>query len=364
VYRKWWTKIEYPLFLASTVLGIIGLIAILSASGDDTGSGSEFQKQLIYFGIGLLMMLLMTAIDYEFWSRIHIWLYGLNVGLLLLVLFLGHSAQGAQRWISLGSLGTFQPSEIAKLLLILTLARFLSAPEREGRLSPLDILLASIHAGFPMIIVLIQPDLGTSLVFIAVLAAMLYSKGVKPLFLGGALSAGAFVLYFFLKDYQRRRIFAFLNPNSDPTGSGWNIIQSKIAIGSGQVMGKGLFAGTQNQLRFVPEHSTDFIFTVVGEEMGLVGGLALLALYSYILFQAISISLMARESYGSLVAVGIIAMLATHIFVNLGMTMGILPVTGIPLPFISYGGSALITNMMAVGVLASISLRRVQRFEC
>jgi len=336
----------------------IGFLIIYSATGRGIEVSREIEKQLIWFFLGLILLIMMTLVDYEFWGRIYRLIYFMNILLLILVLFIGHDARGSQRWLPLGPF-SFQPSELAKLLLIITLARFLSTREK---LTALDIAFSLFHVAIPMLLILKQPDLGTALVLLAIYFAMMYHKGVSPFYLPGLTAIGAMIAPFVLKDYQKKRLLAFLNPESDPHGGGWNIIQSKIAIGSGKLFGKGLFAGTQGQLRFVPEHSTDFIFTVVGEELGLVGSLLILSLYFYVLWQGIKVISHAKDDFGSLIATGILTMLFFHVVVNIGMTIGIMPITGIPLPFISYGGSSLLCNMMAIGMLLGISLRREKIF--
>jgi rod shape determining protein RodA len=259
----------------------------------------------------------------------------------------------------MGPLGTFQPSEMAKLALIITLARILSLREHWKLL---DVLKTGLYIGVPWLLILIQPDLGTALVLVAVGMIMLYAVGVKPWILVSAIMAGFLTAPLILQDYQKRRLLTFINPEGDPEGGGWNIIQSTIAIGSGKIWGKGMFLGTQSQLDFVPEHSTDFIFSVMGEELGLVGALSLLILYFLLLWQGITIAQKSKDTFGTLMAIGIVAMLGFHIFVNIGMTIGIMPVVGVPLPFVSYGGSSMLTNMMAVGILGSIYLRRATIF--
>jgi rod shape determining protein RodA len=341
--------------LAVLSLAAFGFILLYSATGRGPEPTSEVERQLIWLIPGLAMMFIMALVDYEFWGKMHRWIYALNVLLLLLVMFVGHESRGSQRWLGFGSF-TVQPSEIAKIFFIMTLSRFLST--REDGLSGGDILLSLIHLAIPMLLILKQPDLGTALVLLAVYLVLMFRAGVTPWFLAGLFFLGAVASPFVLKDYQKQRLLVFLNPEADPHGGGWSLIQSKIAIGSGKLLGKGLFAGTQGQLRFVPEHSTDFIFTVAGEEHGFVGSAIILALYFYIIWQAIRISSQARDTYGSLIAMGIMTMLLFHVVVNVGMNIGIMPITGIPLPFLSYGGSSLLTNMMAAGLLLGISFRR------
>jgi len=302
-----------------------------------------------------------AAFDYRRWRRSAYWLYALNLLLLALVMRGGHSALGAQRWISLGPLGTFQPSEPAKLVLAMTIASLLA---RRAAVTPREIFIVLAAVAVPALLILKQPDLGTTLVIGAILTAELFF-GVSKLIHFGIYAAAASALGAFvvgtnavLKPFQRNRLLIFLHPNADPQGAGWNLNQSKIAVGSGELFGKGLYRGTQTQLDFVPEHSRDFIFTVVGEELGYLGALGLLTLYAVLLFGGLRSAFAAHDRFGLLLAVGIVAMFAFHVVVNVGMTVGIMPITGIPLPFMSYGGSAILTDFAAVGILLNIQLQR------
>ena len=285
-------------------------------------------------------------------------LYIFNLIMLLAVMFVGQTALGAQRWIQIGPI-TLQPSEFSKIIMIISLATILQ--ERVGKLNTLsDLLPVAAYVGVPFLLVMKQPDLGTSLVFMAIFFGMVFTCGIKLKLLAGIFGTGVAcmpILWHFLKDYQKMRIMVFMDPNVDPLGSGYHIIQSKIAIGSGMLFGKGLFEGTQSQLNFLPENHTDFIFAVVGEEWGFVGAVVLLLLYLVVLWRGIQIARQAQDSFGTLLAVGITSMLAFHVLVNVGMTAGIMPVTGIPLPFMSYGVSALTTNIMAVTILMNIYMR-------
>jgi rod shape determining protein RodA len=207
-------------------------------------------------------------------------------------------------------------------------------------------------------LILVQPDLGTALVLVAVTLILFYFIGLKPWILFSTLFFGLAMAPFILHDYQKQRLLTFINPEGDPEGGGWNLIQARIAIGAGKIWGKGIFLGTQNQLNFVPEHSTDFIFTIVGEELGIIGAVGILLLYFYLLWQGLSVARDSRDLFGTLLAIGIVAMFGFHIFVNIGMNIGIMPVAGIPLPFISYGGSSLLTSMISIGILGSIYYRK------
>jgi rod shape determining protein RodA len=359
--RPWFRRFNWLMAMSTIALAIFGIIAIHSADLSNPAAAGEWRKQVGYTVVGTGLMGMCAAIDYRRWRRWATWLYGINLVLLLLVMRGGHSALGAQRWISLGPLGTFQPSEPAKLVIAIAIAALLA---RRTTVGVRDIAIVLGAVAIPALLILKQPDLGTTLVIGAILSAELFF-GVSNMlhfvvYAAAATAAGAFVAgtNAVLKPFQRNRLLIFLHPNSDPQGAGWNLNQSKIAVGSGGVFGKGLYHGTQTQLDFVPEHSRDFIFTVVGEELGYAGALVLLGLYATLLFGGVRAAFSAHDRFGLLLAAGIVAMLAFHIVVNVGMTIGIMPITGIPLPFMSYGGSAILTDFIAVGILLNIQLQR------
>jgi len=344
----------------AVLIALGGVLVINSADLHDPYASSEWRKQLVYVAIGTIVMAVFSAVDYHKWQRWALNLYIANFLLLGLVAVGGHSALGAQRWISLGPI-VFQPSEPAKLILAICAAALLA---RSATVGWKEMTLAIVAVAVPSLLILKQPDLGTTLVVFAILSAELFFAVTKTsLFLVYATAtglAGWFVVgtKFVLKKFQRDRLLVFLHPDADPQGAGWNLNQSKIAVGSGQIFGKGLYHGTQTQLNFVPEHSRDFIFTVVGEEFGYAGSLTLIAFYAIVLFAALRAMLAARDRFGVLLAAGLVAMLAFHITVNIGMTVGIMPITGIPLPFMSYGGTAVLTDFAAVGLLLNIYLQR------
>jgi rod shape determining protein RodA len=320
-------------------------------------ASGEFEKQIFYFLLGVAAMIGAAFLDYRNWQRWAPALYVVNLLLLLFILRGGHSAMGAQRWISLGPLGTFQPSEPAKLVIAISLATVLCAQTYD---EIKDLWKPLLTVAIPALLVLKQPDLGTSLVLVAILTVELFfglpKLGDFGIYALGVLvvAAAALGTNAVLKPFQRARLFVFLNPKADPQGSGYNLNQSKIAVGSGEWFGRGLYHGTQTQLNFVPEHSRDFIFTVLAEEWGFAGALALLALYAALLYGGIRTMIAARDRFGFLLAAGLVGMLFFHVLVNLGMTIGIMPITGIPLPFMSYGGSAMLTDFVAVGILLNI----------
>ncbi len=302
-------------------------------------------------------MIAFSRIDYRNFSRWAPWLYGINLAVLLFVLKGGHNALGAQRWISLGPLGTFQPSEPAKLILAIFVAWGLCKwPFRRVE----DLARPLVAVGIPALLIVKQPDLGTTLVLLSILSTQLFF-GLERLryfavYAIGVVATAAVTVgtNWILKPFQKARLLVFINPKADPQGTGYNLNQSKIAVGSGEWFGRGLHHGTQTQLNFVPEHSRDFIFTVVAEELGFLGAISLIAVYVVLIYGGILTMLAARDKFGFLLAAGIVGMFAFHIIVNVGMTIGIMPITGIPLPFMSYGGSAILTNFAAIGILLNI----------
>jgi rod shape determining protein RodA len=343
----------------------ISLMVIGSATHINTPSEERYwfvQRQGLFALMNCAIVFLMLHFDYKALQKHANALYAINLVMLLAVMLIGQSALGAQRWIQLGPV-SIQPSEFSKIIMIISMAAMLE--KRVGRLNTLkDLLPVAAYMGVPFLLVMKQPDLGTSLVFIAILLGMLLVAGVNLRLMAGLFAAGTAMLplfWHFLKDYQKMRIMVFMDPNVDPLGSGYHIIQSKIAIGSGMIFGKGLFQGTQSQLNFLPENHTDFIFAVIGEELGFVGAAIVLILYGVFLYRAVKIANNAKDNFGVLLAVGITSMMAFHLLVNVGMTAGIMPVTGIPLPFMSYGVSSLTTNMVAIGLLLNINMQRQKR---
>lgn len=359
--RPWYRSLNWAMAATCVVIACLGDVLIHSANLRDPDAAGEWRKQIMYILIGMLVMGVCAATDYSRWRQWARVLYAVNLLMLAFVFHSGHSAFGAVRWISLGPLGTFQPSEPAKPILAVVIAAMLS---RRGTVDRRDIFETIGVVIVPALLILKQPDLGTALVVMAIFSAELFFGVARTWYFGVYAAAitllGAFVVStnLILKPFQRNRLLVFLHPGVDPQGVGWNLSQSKIAVGSGELFGKGLYHGTQTQLNFVPEHSRDFIFTVLGEEFGFIGSAALIAMYAIVLFGGIAAMLTARDRFGFLLAAGLAAMLAFHVTVNIGMTIGIMPITGIPLPFMSYGGSAIITDFMAVGILLNIHLQR------
>lgn len=359
--KRFLRNYNWPLAIAAVAATAIGIVCIGSASLHNAQFAGEAHRQILYVCLGIALMVGVSLVDYRNWQRWAPGLYVVNFLLLLFILRGGHSALGAQRWISLGPLGTFQPSEPAKLVLAISLAAVLC----RGRYDRLqDLWKPLLTVAIPALLILKQPDLGTALVLLAILTAQLFLGLPKigdfavyalAVLLVAAVAIGTNAV---LKPFQKARLFVFLNPKLDPLGAGYSLNQSKIAVGSGELLGRGLYHGTQTQLNFVPENSTDFIFTVLAEEWGFAGAIVLLAIYAVLLYGAVRSMLAARDRFGFLLAGGLVGMLFFHILVNVGMTVGIMPITGIPLPFVSFGGSAILTGFAAVGILLNVHVQR------
>ncbi|MDI6894142.1 MAG: rod shape-determining protein RodA [Bacillota bacterium] len=368
--RPWLRDLEPGIVLATAGLVAFSLAAIASASYS-MNPGDRFffvRRQLLWLVVAVGAAVVARIIDYRVivgWAGP---LYVLNLVLLAAVLVVGRQAQGAQRWIPLGPFD-FQPSELAKLIIVITLAAHLG--RREVPLRGLREAAPYVaHVTLPLLLILVQPDLGTSLVLGAVLLGMLYAAGVPGGRLVAVVGAGLSLVVAAiwahlnwgvplpLRDYQLNRLLVFLQPGRDPLGAGYHLLQSKIAIGSGEFWGKHLFYGTQNQLNFLPNRHTDFVFSVIGEELGFAGGIAVLGLYCYLMYRILRVARVAGDYRGALICIGVASMLSFHVLVNVGMTVGIMPITGIPLPFVSYGGSSLVTCMMSLGLVLNVYGRR------
>ena len=357
-------NIDYTLLITVVILCFYGLIILYSATRMTTVGEDGYyfvKRQIAWMFSGFAFMIMILFIDYHYVEKYSKFVYFLAIILLAMVIFSGRATYGARRWLSIGPV-EFQPSEFAKIALIIFLADFLNK-YREKLDYFFYFLIPFAYTGLLILLVFMQPDLGTSLVYLAILIIMLFVVGVKIKFLAAvsftALSSVP-ILWIFLKEYQKRRVILFLNPNIDPLGGGYNVIQSRIAIGSGGLLGKGLFGGLQSQLHFLPAQHTDFIFSVVGEELGFLGTLFLLGLYAIVLWRGIKIAREAKDLLGSLLASGAVAFLLFHILVNIGMAMGILPATGLPLPFLSYGGTFMISNLVVIGILLNVEIHKVK----
>jgi rod shape determining protein RodA len=354
--------IDWYLILATLALCGIGLVCVYSATHfdpmSDVSNDLFLKKQILWIVLAIPLFIIASRTEYHGLLEHHRLIYGANIVLLTAVLVMGHNeVNGAQRWISLGSF-RLQPSEFAKLAIIVTLTAYLCS--RQSMLREMPTLLYSLlHVAVPVLIIFKQPDLGTALVIMCIWLVMTFVSGARLRHLAALLAIGA-VLFAGLwvtggiKEYQKDRLRVFLNAQADPQGNGYHVTQALDAIGSGRLWGKGLFHGTQGQLGFIPEQHTDFIFTIVGEELGFVGSAALVFLYAIFLWRGCLIALHAADLEGRLLASGIVSMFLYHVLVNIGMTIGIMPVTGVPLPFMSYGGSSMMANLTAVGLLQSI----------
>jgi rod shape determining protein RodA len=352
-------NIDIWLIVVVLLITAIGLLVLYSATQPEVFPLTRVKKQATFIALGSVIVLLIVSIDYRAFERLYYPMYFGCILLLGLVLMWGNVEYGAQRWFRIGGF-SLQPSEIAKVFIILTLAYSMSL--REGNHSFWDVCAYLAHVAVPMVLILKQPDLGTSLVLLAILFGMMFVAGVpnKYLFMLAAagLAASPIVYTKFLEDYQKRRLLAFIDPSLDRFGTGYNIIQSKVAIGSGGLFGKGYLAGTQTQLSFLPARYSDFIFSVLCEEFGFIGGCLLVLLFAVLLWRGMRIALTAKDEYGRLIAAGVVSYLFFHVLTNIGMSLAILPVTGIPLPFVSYGGSSLLTSMAGVGLLLNVYMRR------
>jgi rod shape determining protein RodA len=345
--------------LLLTVYGIAMIYAALAAPGADSAARSAVLHEAIYGLLGIALLVLACCVDYRLFRAMFWPLCAGNVLLLLAVLALGHASGGAQRWLNLGFL-PFQPSELGKLLVILTLARVLA--DAGDRITTFRaVVLTLLVALVPAALVYPQPDLGTALVYVAIWVGMAYAAGVRLrhfLLLLGAAAISAPVAVHFLHAYQLNRLTIFLDPQKDPTGAGYNIIQALIAIGSGGWMGQGWAQGAQSQLHYLRVEQSDFIFSAIAEQLGFLGCMLLFFLFGMLLNRLLAAAAVAQDLYGRLVAIGVMWMILFQSFVNVGMNMQIMPVTGIPLPFISAGGSSLITCLFAVGIVQSIRMRQ------
>lgn len=360
--RRLLRNLDLSLIMVTFAIIATSLVIIGSATHINTSSEDRYwfvQRQGMFALANCFLIFIMLHFDYKSIGRFANMLYGINLIMLIAVMAVGQSALGAQRWIQIGPIN-LQPSEFSKLIMIIALANLLD--KKWGKLNTFrEIIPVFLYIALPFLLVLKQPDLGTSLVFLAILFGMIFVAGISIKHLMLIFASGAAIMpifWHFLKDYQKKRLTVFIDPNVDPLGSGYHIIQSKIAIGSGMLFGKGLFGGTQSQLNFLPENHTDFIFAVIGEELGFIGAVIILMLYFILLYRGIKIASTAPDNFGTLLAAGITTMLTFHVLVNVGMTAGIMPVTGIPLPLMSYGVSSLTTNMLSVGILLNIYMRR------
>lgn len=346
------------LLVAIAFMGFAMLYSVADGNVDPWAS-----RQATRFGMGVVILFVVAFVDVRVWMGLA---YPAFVGTLVLLVgveFLGSTGMGAQRWLELGPL-RLQPSELMKVTLIVALARYFHGLTLDEVSRIRHMIIPILMIGVPFWLVLRQPDLGTAMLIATVGITLFFMAGLawRYFILGGiaAVSAVPLAWNFLLRDYQKQRVLTFLNPESDPLGSGYHILQSKIALGSGGVFGKGFMGGTQSHLNFLPEKHTDFIFTMLGEELGLVGGVTLMALYFVVLMFGISVALQTRNQFGRLLAMGVTINFFLYIFINIAMVMGLLPVVGVPLPLVSYGGSAMLVLMFGFGLLMSVYIHRNQ----
>jgi rod shape determining protein RodA len=356
-------KFDWWLILIAVGIFFLGMINLYSATFNEfVGRGLRYwQSQLIWFGIGSAVAVVLLLLHYKLLSRIAYPVYFANLALLVLVLIAGKQTLGSRRWI--GFAGFYiQPSEFMKLSAVLAMAKYFEAERVTSGYRLRDLWLPSLMILMPVGLIILQPDLGTAMIVLLTFASMMLFIKIekKSLILVAvvAISTAVPVYKYALKPYQKQRLVSFINPMSDPKGSGYNSIQSMIAIGSGQFTGKGLKKGTQSQLNFLPEHHTDFIFAVFSEEHGFLGAMVLLSLYILFFLTSLNIAYVSHDKFGTLLALGIIMIFFWHVFINIGMVCGILPIVGVPLPFMSYGGSSLITSLIGIAILTNISNKR------
>lgn len=362
-------KTKFTILIIAILISFIGILSIYSSTYQREGDFWKltYKRQIIWVALGTLFFMLMSALNYRRLWDANYFLYTAGLILLLLVFILGTVRMGAQRWIKFAWFN-FQPSEIIKLITVIFLARYFSRKTVDD-VSPKaaksgiggGIILPFLFTAIPIVLIAEQPDLGSAAVIVFIFIAMLYLSGIRLKYIGIFLLT--LVLFFpvvwhILRDYQKERLLVFLNPNIDPLGAGYTVIQSKIAVGSGGLLGKGWLNGSQGQLHFLPESHTDFIFSTFSEEWGLLGSCALLLLYYLLVRYAISIGQQTRDNFGRLLAFGIALMLSIQIFVNIAMNLGLAPVVGLPLPLMSYGGSSILVTFIALGILVSINQRR------
>lgn len=359
-----WITIVVVFLLLGIGLTVLYTISSNSISSNSIGSFSSFGRQLIAVFLGAILMFIFVFYDYRIFNSFSTKLYFLMLILLLAVVFFGTTVRGTTGWLKIGVLN-FQPVEAAKIIIIIFLASFLSKKKTEFSIT-MRIISSIVLVFIPVFMILKQPDLGSALVIVGIWIGMLLASEIKKknmIILGVFGLAVVFFSWFTLQNYQTERISNFLNPYNDPRGSGYNVIQSMIAVGSGGMWGKGLGHGSQSQLNFLPEKHTDFIFAVISEELGFVGAFVVLVLFAIFLFRLKETAVKARDNLGYLICVGFLTMIFLQVVINIGMNIGLAPVTGLPLPFLSYGGSSIITILSMVGITLNIHRRRLKTLD-
>lgn len=361
--RNRFSRLDLNFAFVIIALNLIGLINLYSATHGAFSKDKMdlFWMELVWLSGGWTVYLGITLIDYKIFTRFAYVLYGLNVGALVAVQLVGKSSLGATRWLDLGFF-RYQPSETMKLVLVMLFARIFSNRESDKGMGVLELAWPTALFLVPFVLTVKQPDLGTALLLAAITFSMFLFVGVKRGILVFAVIVAAIaapiVWNFGLKEYQKNRVLTFLSPGRDPRGTGYNSIQSKIAVGSGKVLGKGFRKGTQSQLEFLPERHTDFIFSVLSEEHGFIGSVTTLGLFLILYLMSVRIAMQARDRAGALIGVGVLSYMFWHMFVNMGMVIGLMPIVGAPLPLLSYGGSSLLSTMTGLGLISSVAYRR------
>lgn len=360
--RRLLQHFDWGLLGVTLLLGCVGLITLYSAvtAGVPTPQKILYTKQLIWYCAGLFAMIVSFLFNYRLLDRWAYAIYALCILLLIAVFFVGNYAGGARRWLIFGPV-SIQPSEIVKIAVIINLARYYSKLANTGGLALGELIHPFILTIIPFALIVRQPDLGTAIMVVLIAVSMTIFVKIERrslVYIIAFCTAIIPLVLYFLKGYQKNRILTFLNPDRDPLGAGYHIIQSKIAVGSGMISGKGFLKGTQNALSFLPEQHTDFIFSVLSEEWGFFGSLIVLMLFFMLIIMGLNIAYKCRDPFGTILSMGITAMIFWQIFINIGMVMGLMPVVGVPLPFISYGGSSILTIMICIGILMNISMRR------
>jgi len=359
--RRLILNFDWATVLAALFISAVGVVNIYSSTYPHSGAGTPlYLKQTYWLAIGFGMMFLTLSFDYRTFIQYAYTFYLACLLLLVLVMVLGRSTSGSQRWLQLGFI-SFQPSELTKIALILALTRFFTEKEMPRGYGLRDLAVPFLLAGLPTLLIFKQPDLGTVILLLAIFTSILIFVRVRFktwAILGMGVAAAVPLAWLFLKDYQKNRLLTFINPDLDPLKTGYHITQSKIAVGSGTLFGKGFLKGTQSQLHFLPEQHTDFIFSVLAEEWGFIGCFVLLFLLLFLISRGLKIAKTSKDQAGATLAIGVTAMLFWQAFINAGMVVGILPVVGVPLPLVSYGGTALLTNLIGIALLMNISMRR------
>lgn len=360
--RRLVTNFDWTLIGLVSAICMVGILNVYSASAAYRMVGAPYYiKQLNWMAFGLMVSLLVASLDYHILEDFSYWFYGFLVLLLVAVLLVGKSSLGATRWLNLGFF-TIQPSELMKITIIITFARYFNNYHAVGGLTVKDMLFPLGMLAAPALLIMKQPDLGTATLVVLIALSMAFYVGFRwstiVTFVVVTVPVAWFTWAVYMKPYQKNRVLDFINPERSRLGSGYHIIQSKIAVGSGGLFGKGYVKGTQSQLRFLPEQHTDFAFSVFAEEWGFAGTLILIVLYLCLILWGLNIARRCNDRLGGLLAVGVTAMLFWHSVINIGMVIGLFPVVGVPLPFFSYGGTSMITSMVGVGILQSISMRR------